>query len=166
MADNGFTSSFNPELFLDAQVSEPNAKRPPLPVENPEALDGTYLGIIKGIKPQSGIMEKGERAGQPWLSMMIPVHVEVPKRLQDELKLPAVVVLTDACFIDLTPTGAMDNSVGKNRRQRQYREALNFNNPGDVWTWRKPEGQPIRVKITHEIYNGEIQDRIGNILKV
>ena len=166
MADNGFTSSFNPELFLDAQVSEPNSKRPPVPIENSESPDGTYLGIIKGIKPNSGIIEKGDRTGQPWLSMVVPIHLEIPQKLQETLKLPAVVILSDSCFIDLTPTGAMDNGVGKNRRQRQYREALNMNNPGDTWTWRKAEGQPIRVKIIHEMYNGEVQDRIGNLFKV
>ena len=166
MSEQFSQSPFDPNLFLDAQTAEPNVKRPPLPPENPETSDGTYLGVIRGVKATSGIMEKGDRAGQPWLSMVVPIHIEVPPKLQDAMKLPGTVILSDSCFIDLTPANTIDNGVGKNRRQRQYRDALNMNNPGDVWSWRKAEGQPVRIKITHEIYNGEVQDRVGLLFKV
>ena len=164
MSDNGFTSNFSPEAFLDAQSTEPNKKRPPLPTENPDSADGSYVGIIKGLVIKHGTIEKGERTGEPWIQVLVPIHIEVPARLQEAIGTPTV-VLSDGVFLDLTPQRTIDNSVGRNRRQRQYREALNMNNPGDSWSWRKAEGQPIRVKVSHEIYNGEVVERIGGLLR-
>jgi len=159
-------SGFDPKLFLDAQVSETNERRPPLPAENPFSPDGTYISIMKEPITDTGIIEKdGPRKGEPWLSMAVQHQIEVPQQLQDSMKLQPVVVITDRVFIDLTPQKTIDNAPGRNRRQRLYREALDLNKSGDVWNWRKVTGQAVKVKIEHEMYNGEPQDRISTILR-
>lgn len=165
---NAPQSQFDPNLFLDAQTSEVNVKRPPLPTENPASADGCYTALIGPIKTDSGTIGKGERIGQPWLSMLVPLQIEVPQQVQDQLGIKlekGTITLTDRVMIDLTPQNTIDNSVGRNRRQRQYRDALDMNKPGDVWSWRKAEGQVIKVKIVHEMYEGDIQERIGAILR-
>lgn len=161
-------SNFDPNLFLDAQQDTPNVKRPPLPVANPARPDGCYIGIIGEVKMDSGTIGKGDRIGQPWLSAILPIAVEVPQQVQDSMGLKlekGTITLTDRAMIDLTPQNTIDNSVGRNRRQRQYRDALDLNKPGDVWSWRKAQGQAVLIKLEHELYNGEIQERIGSILK-
>ena len=161
-------SQFDPNLFLDAQVSEVNVKRPPLPSENPASADGTYIAVIGEVKMDSGSISKGERVGQPWLSAIVPLQLEVPQQVQDQLGLKldkGTITLTDRAMIDLTPQNTIDNSPGRNRRQRQYRDALDLNKPGDVWSWRKASGQVVKVKVEHELYNNEIQERIGAILR-
>lgn len=162
-------SGFDPNLFLDAQVAEVNIKRPPLPVHNPAAEDGLYTALIGEVKMDSGVVSKeGERKGSVWLSAIIPLQIEVPQQVQDQLGLKldkGTITLTDRAMIDLTPQNTIDNSPGRNRRQRQYRDALDLNKPGDVWSWRKATGQVVKVKIDHEMYLGEIQERIGTILK-
>jgi hypothetical protein len=161
-------SQFDPSLYLDAQVDTPNVKRPPLPKENPATNDHYYIGVIGEIKMSSGTISKGEKMGQPWLAASVPITIEVPQQVQDALNLKldkGTIVLTDFVMIDLTPHGTIDNSVGRNRRQRQYREALDLNKPGDVWSWRKASGQVIKVGIDHEMYNGEVQDKIGAVLR-
>lgn len=163
MSEQFSSSAFDPSVFLDASTTEANEKRQLLPIENPDHPSGTYVGVIKGIKIQHGIIEKGDRAGQPWVSVLVPIQIEVPQSLQDSLKLPKVLTLTDSAFLDLTPQKTVDNAPGRNRRQRQYRDALRMNSPGDTWSWRKAEGQALRVKIQHEIYEGEAHDRIGNL---
>ncbi len=161
-------SGFNPELFLDATQDQPNVKRPPLPVVNPARPDGYFVAVVGEIKPDAGTISKGERMGQPWLSMLVPLQIEVPQQVQDQLGLKlekGTITLTDRVMLDLTPQGTIDNSVGRNRRQRQYREALDLNKPGDVFSWRKVSGQVLLVKIEHEIYNNEVQERIGAVAK-
>ena len=161
-------SAFDPQLFLDAQVSEVNVKRPPLPVSNPASPDGCYTAIIGEVKMESGTIGKGERTGSPWLSAIIPLTIEVPTQVQEQLGVKldkGTIILTDRAFIDLTAQNTIDNSPGKNRRQRQYRDALDLNKPGDIWSWRKAQGQAVKVKVEHELYEGEIQERIGVVMK-
>ena len=158
-------SSFDPKLFLQAQVTEINEKRPPLPMENPFSPDGTYTSLMGEPTTDTGMIEKGDRAGQMWLSISVPHKIEVPQQMQDTLKIQPVVVITDRVFIDLTPQKTIDNAPGRNRRQRLYREALDLNKSGDVWAWYKVAGQAIKVKVEHEMYLGEPQDRIGLLLR-
>lgn len=154
-------SAFDPESFLHAQVTEVNEKRPPLPEENPAETSGTYLAVIGDVTSKSG-----DKDGKPWVSMIVPLKIDVPQQLQDSLKLPPQLTLTDRAFIDLTADGkGIDNSPGKNRAQKAYREALDLNKPGDVFSWSKLSGQVIRVKIKHELYNDTIQERIAAVMK-
>ena len=157
------TSVFDPNSFLDAQVTEVNEKRPPLPAENPEAADGLYMAVIGEIKADSGTIGKGEKIGQPWVSMVIPLKIQVPPSVQ-ALGLGEELTITDRAFLDLTPQGGLDNSKGKNRAQRMYREATDTNKAGESFAWRMLTGKLIKVKITHELYEGNIQEKIGAIL--
>ena len=156
------TSSFDPNVFLDAQVTEPNEKRPPLPADNPAAEDGLYLAMIGEIKTATGTIEKGERAGQPWVSMLVPLRIQVPSEVQ-ALGINPELTLTDRVFLDLTPQGALDNSKGKNRQQRVYREACDLNKPGEPFAWRMLQGRTVKVKLSHELYDGAIQERVSGI---
>lgn len=156
------TSAFDPNVFLDAQTTEVNEKRPPLPAENPATEDGLYLAVIGEIKTASGQIEKGERAGQPWVSMLVPLRIQVPSEVQ-ALGISPELTLTDRVFLDLTPQGALDNSKGKNRQQRVYREACDMNKPGEPFAWRMLQGRTVKVKLTHELYDGNIQERIAGV---
>jgi hypothetical protein len=156
-------SQFDPNVFLDAQVTEVNEKRPPLPTENPEDPNGLYVAVIGEIKTDSGTIGKGDRIGQPWISMVIPLRIQVPAAVQG-LGLPPELTLTDRAFLDLTPQGGLDNSKGKNRQQRAYRDATGMNVPGVPFAWRMLQGRTVKVKVTHELYEGNIQERPAQIL--
>jgi len=157
------SSAFDPSVFLDAQVNEVNEKRPPLPVENPDDENGLYLAVIGEIKADSGIVGKGDNAGKPWVSMVIPLRIQVPAVIQ-ALGLPPELTLTDRAFLDLTPQGGLDNSKGKNRRQKDYRDATGTNVAGVPFAWRQLQGKVIKVKINHELYQDQIQERPGLVL--
>lgn len=157
------SSAFDPSVFLDAQVNEVNEKRPPLPVENPDDENGLYLAVIGEIKADSGIVGKGDNAGKPWVSMVIPLRIQVPAVIQ-ALGLPPELTLTDRAFLDLTPQGGLDNSKGKNRRQKDYRDATGTNVAGVPFAWRQLQGKVIKVKVNHELYQDQIQERPGLVL--
>ena len=157
------TSQFNPETFLDAQVNEANEKRPPLPTENPDNANGLYMAVIGEIKTDSGTIGKGDRQGQPWISMLIPLRIQVPPAVQG-LGLPPELTITDRAFLDLNASGGLDNSKGKNRRQKDYRDATGTNVAGVPWSWRQLQGKMVAVKINHELYQDQIQERVGAVL--
>lgn len=156
-------SAFDPAMFLDAQVNEANEKRPPIPTENPDDESGCYLAVIGEIKTDTGTIGKGDRVGQPWVSMLIPLRLQIPSSVQG-LGIPPELTITDRAFLDLTPQGGLDNSKGKNRRQKDYRDATGTNVAGVPWAWRQLQGKMVKVKISHELYNDQIQERVGVIL--
>jgi len=157
------TSVFDPSVFLDAQINEANEKRPPLPTENPDDASGLYLAVICEIKTDSGTVSKGDNAGKPWISMLIPLRIQVPPAVQG-LGIPPYLTLTDRAFLDLNAHGGLDNTKGKNRRQKDYRDATGTNVAGVPWSWRQLQGKTVKVKINHELYNDAIQERVGAVL--
>lgn len=163
-------SQFDPNAFLDAQQTEVNERRALLPTENPASPDGWYVAQIGEVETASGTIGKGERIGQPWLAMVIPLKIDVPQELRDALKLPPTITITDRAFIDLMPDGTgIDNSPGKNSRQKEYREALGLNEPGKSFSWRQLSGQMVKVKINHGMYQDmprEELPKFGAIFKV
>ena len=163
MSDEQQGSVFDPNVFLDAQVDEINEKRATIPVDNPDAEDGLYTAVIGEIKTDSGIIGKGDRIGETWISMIIPLKLQLGPKVQ-ALELPAEFQLTDRAFLDLTPQNSLDNSKGKNRQQRMYREATGLNVPGEPFAWRMLQGRVVKVKLAHELYEGSIVEKISQIL--
>ena len=154
-------SAFSPEAFLDTEFDETNEKRPPLPEDSGADGNGLYTSMIESIESKGG-----EKNGKVWLQVLVVHAIEVPQPLRDALKLPPTVKITDRVFIDLNEQGNVDNSPGRNNRQRMYREALGMNKKGEPFGWRRVVGRPVKVKIKHDLYQGNVQDNIANIFPV
>jgi hypothetical protein len=157
-------SAFDPNQFLEATTTEVNERRNPLPTENPATPDGLYTAVIGEIKTDSGVIGKGEKLGQPWVSMLIPLKIEVPAEVQQAFKLDSTFTLTDRAFLDLTPQGQEDNGPGKSRQKKAYRDATGLNVVGEPFAWRMLSGRVVKVKVVHEMYNGVPQERVSAIL--
>lgn len=155
------TSAFSPDTFLDTEFDEPNEKRPPLPEDSGADGNGLYVSMIGDVESKTG-----EKNGKPWLQVLVTHNIDVPQQLRDALKLPPTVKLTDRVFIDLNEQGNVDNSPGRNTRQRMYREALGMNKKGEPFGWRKVSGRTVKVKIKHDMYNHNVQDNINAIFPV
>lgn len=159
-------SLFDASTFLDASIEEALVKRPLLPAGQ------DYIGIIgPDLKAR-----KWTKKDDPSITgMAIDLKIEVdPNSLtpaqKDAIKgYDGKLVFSDGIMIDMTPQGAIDTSVGKNSRLRQYREALNLNNPGQSFNFRQLIGQPIRFKMRYDTnpdFNaGEPQEKVGAVAK-
>lgn len=157
-------SAFNPDQFLDAQISTPTERRKPLPIENPDDPNGLYQAVIVEVKMRN--WQSSKDPAKSGVAADIVLDIQVPFRLQESEKLPQTVRLTNGIFLDLTEDGkGLDNAPGKNRGLRIYREALDLNKPGDNFSFRKMFGQPIKVKIAHETYEGDLLDKVGGVFK-
>jgi hypothetical protein len=149
-------SVFNPEAYLNATFTEPTKKAPPLAPQD-------YTGVLGQVTVKNGEKEK-DGITRKWVAYEIPITIQVPADQQPAL--PATVTRRWSIFLDLNDNGAIDTSVGKNRGLRQLREAVNKNNPGDIFSpGRDVEGKVVTVRIKAEIYQGEPSDQIDSVAR-
>lgn len=150
-------SMFDPNTFLDATLDTPTEKRPPLPV-------GDYTAIVGEVKARAWQGKKDpSKSGIAW---DIPLALEIPAEVQQDLGLnQSNLTITDSIMLDLTDGGTLDNTPGKNRRLRMYREAVDMNKAGDVFSARKMQGCVVKVKLSHEMYEDSIIERVGGVVK-
>lgn len=151
-------SQFDPAMFLEATLTEPTVRRDPLPA-------GEYHATIGQVTARAWTSKKDStKSGIAW---DIPLEVEVPEDVKLALGLDKdTLTFKDSIMLDLTPNGMLDNGPGKNRRMRIYREAVDMNKPGDSFSAARMFGQPILVKIAHEIYEGNTVEKIAGVAKV
>jgi hypothetical protein len=148
-------SVFNPESYLDASMSKPLEARPKLKTSDEVGLYDAVVGEVKAAT--------WEKDGKSGLRFIVPVEIQTPQAQQAD-GVPAKITLTDSVFADLTESGMLDESKGKNNRLRMYREATDLNKPGDTFNVRMLQGRPIKVKLKHEVYNNAPQERIDSVL--
>jgi len=149
-------SSFDPALFLDVTMDAPTEKRDPLPI-------GDYTAVIGEVTSRA--WQGKADPTKSGIALDVPLTIDVPAEIQASLGLGSTLNLKDSIMLDLTDSGMIDNSKGKNRQLRNYREALDMNKPGDVFSPRKMQGQVITVKVTHEIYQDAPVERISGVTK-
>lgn len=151
------TSAFDPNSFLDATLEEPSERRSPLPV-------GDYVATIEEVTARTWQGKKDPtKSGIAW---DVQLAVEVPADVQTLLGLTkSTLTLKDSIMLDLTPNNTIDNAPGKNPRLRNYREALDMNKPGDVFSARKMIGRLITVKVAHDLYEGMPIEKISGVAR-
>lgn len=151
-------SVFDPASYLDATISEPTVRRPPLPAQR------DFIGTIKDVKARA------------WQGKADPSKSGIAWDVQIEIDLSAYpdvlssvgqdkVLLTDGIMLDLTEGGLIDQAKGKNNKLRKYRDALDMNKPGDNFSGRVMIGRLIRVKIKNETYEGDILDKVESVAR-
>lgn len=159
------SSQFDPQRFLEATLDTPTEKRPPLPVECPGTNDGFYTAVIGEVKARTWDSKKPDAKVKAGIAWDVPLELQIPQQLQDLLKYSPTFTLTDGFIVDLNEQGMIDNSPGRNRRLRNYREACDLNKVGDVFSAKKMQGKVVKVKLSHEMYQGAAFERVDNVLK-
>ena len=149
-------SQFDPNAFLHAEVNEVSKKRNPLPVGEYSAI----LGEGK-IVPWTG---KKDPTKSGW-RYDTPVTIEIPAEVQGASALAATVTQTYSIMLDVSSSGGLDMAPGKNGSLRRFREALDMNREGSPFSFAATFGRAVKVQITHELYEGEVQDRIAGLAK-
>lgn len=164
------TSSFDPVNFLDATTNEASISRPPLPAGR------DFIAVLGEPKSTRWQSKDGSKSGFKFTIAhefdvtAMPPEVQALFAGKDGSPGVTKITLTDDVMLDIIDAGngqfTLDLSPGKNARLRQYREALNMNNPGENFNIRMLQGRSIRSKIKHEPYEGNIYDKIASVAKV
>lgn len=154
---------FDPNSFLSQETTTQSEKRPPVPAQD-------YTAAIKELKADRWQSKDkidevtGELKSGPLF--IITLDVDLPEAVRDACKIKTL-LLTDRVMLDVVPGGgALDYSVGKNNRLRLYRESTGLNVAGESFSPGMLVGKLIKVRITHEVYNGVIQEKIGAIAEL
>jgi hypothetical protein len=161
---NDSLSSFDPSSFLDATTTEQSVRRPPLP-------PGDYTAVTGELKARQWTSKKQDAKIKAGIAFDVPLTLEVPLHIQEELKLPqTTVTMNDSIMVETTPQGGIDYGVGKNPSLRRWREATDLNTPGQPFNPRMLGGKVVKVKIGHRIAEegpsaGEIFDEIQGVAK-
>lgn len=153
---------FDPAAFLDQTTEQASERRNPLP-----AVD--YNATIKDVvsKTWESKDKVDEATGQlkSGLKLEIQLDLDIPQDIKDAIGVTKM-TLTDGILVDLNESKtAIDYSKGKNNRLRLYREATGMNQAGQPFSPRALIGRMVRVRVTHEEYQGAIQERVGAISK-
>lgn len=152
------TSLFSPESFLDAQITEASVKRPPL------TAGKDLIGIITAITARA--WQGKEDPSKSGIAFDVKIEFDLSNDPVEFARVGvAKVIIQDSIMLNLTDAGGIDLAPGKNGRLRQYREALNMNTAGEPFNPRNMVGRPIRAKIKHDPYQGEIFDKIDSVAK-
>ena len=150
------TSAFDPQILLSATTEEVLERRAPLPI-------GDYTATIGEITARAWSSRDGTKSG---MALDVPLIIEVPAEVQADLGLNPTLTFKDSIMLDLTETGGIDYSKGKNGRLRLYRDALDMNKKGEAFAPMLMTGRYIKVKIGHEDYEGWPRERVGSVSQV
>lgn len=150
------TSAFDPQILLQATTEVASERRAPLPVNE-------YTATVGEITVRQWSSKDGSKSGH---ALDVPVILEVPAELQAEHGLPPTLTVKDSIMLDLTETGGIDYGKGKNGRLRMYREALDMNKAGEPFSPGMMQGRYLKVRIKHEEYEGNIQERVAGMAQL
>lgn len=145
--------AFDAEQFLNITIDSPFTDRIPLPV-------GEYTAMIGTIKPRVWT-KTGPDGTKSGVVLDIPLVVDVPAEAQQSCGFGQTTQITDSAMIDLAEGGMGFNfGPGKNRVLKDYREATDLNRPGEKFGLTMLQGKVIRIKITHDVYEGKPREKI------
>ena len=146
--------SFDPNTFLNTSYTDTNdTKVIPVPAGEYQALAETV-----DIKPWAS--RDGSSSG---------VKLEIVWDILDDnvkaLLGRDTVKVTQQQMLDLTETGGLDFSKGKNIGLGRIREALDMNTPGQSFSFGAIQGRLAKVAVSHRISGEDVYAEIKKIAK-
>lgn len=152
------TSAFNPDLFLDMEMTAPLERRPPLPI-------GDYTATIGDVTARQ--WQSKTDVTKSGIAYDVPLILEVPAEIQVALGLhAATLTVRDSIMLDLTDAGTIDQAPGRNRALRAYREATDTNKAGEVFRTRDLVGKLVKVKVSHRLWNNEPVEQVDGVVRL
>ncbi len=146
------TQVFDPNMFLEITVDSPFEDRIPLPI-------GEYTAMVGQITARSWQSKDGTKSGVAW---DIPLVVDVPPEVQQQCNCGPTLKIVDSAMLDINESGqGFDMGPGRNRILKDYREATDTNRPGDKFGAKVLQGKVIKVKITHDLWEGRVREKIA-----
>lgn len=147
---------FNPEQFLDMQVTESNdTKAIPVPV-------GEYTAVIGEVKCRQWQSKKDPSQSGLTLNITWDVDDQAVKELLGRDK----VTVRQGIMLDLTDSGGLDMGKGRNIGLGRLREATNLNTPGQPFAFSMLSGRVAKVNVSHRIDGDNIYAEVKGVAKL
>ena len=159
-------SMFDPNAFLDLEITEAFERRPALPVRDYPTLIQEVTArqwTSKDKYNDNGTLKSG-------VAYDLTLVVQVPLDIKEQIGLKTdTLTIKDSVMVDLNANGGLDTSPGANRQLRNYREALDMNKPGVSFRAREMAGRMVLLRIKHEEYpvgSGNLQEKPASVAKI
>lgn len=131
-------SQFDPSTLLNASYEESlDSRYTPVP-------EGEFNAVVSKVE----IREVSTKNGP---GMVLDVTWKIDDDGVREATSLAEPSVRQGIFLDLTSSGGLDFSKGKNIRLGALREALGQNEPGKPWTFNSLVGQVAKVQVKHRV---------------
>jgi hypothetical protein len=154
---------FDPQAFLDLPVEEAFERRPPLPVKDYPA----QIQDVTARQWQSKDKYNNDGSPKAGIAYDVALQIQIPLDVKEMLGLKTETLqIKDSIMLDLNDQGGLATEPGANRQLRQYREALDMNKPGQAFRARDMIGRMVLLRIKHEEYQGNIQERPAGVTKL
>lgn len=146
---------FDADVFMQTAVTGASSTR----VEQPDP--GEYTAQVDKLDFDSFQGKKGPTKTYNKLSVTWDITDESVKATLGRDK----VTVRQDMFLDLTESGSLDMGKGKNVSLGRLREAVGQNDPSRPWSPTMLQGAMARVKVEHEVVNGEAYARVTGVVK-
>lgn len=154
---------FDASQFLDSTTTEAGEKRDNLPTGQPwnAEIGEVAARAVQGKKD----------ATQTYLFFDFPMTINLKDEYPDVAAKIGIDKLTlkYGCSVDLTESGAMDWSKGKNSGLRILREATGTNVAGQPWSARMLTGHRVQILLKLREYpegSGNLLEDVKSVAKV
>ena len=149
--------TFDPTTFLDATMTDANSTAlVPCP-------EGEYQAIVidePKIRQFSGTKDPSKQ----YVALDLEWVIEDPRVTDITQRKPTKV--RQSIMLDFTESGALDMGKGRNVALGRLREAVNMNQPGQAFSFRKLQGAMAKVKVTHSVADDTIYDEIRSVARL
>lgn len=144
--------TFDPTTFLNQSFDEAlDTKVTPCPV-------GEYLGLAEKVEVKPWASRDGSSSG---------LKLEIVWDIQDDNAKAVTgrdtVRVRQQQMLDLTETGQLDLSKGKNVGLGRIREALGMNVAGQPFAFSMIQGRMAKVKVSHRAAGEDLYDEVKAI---
>lgn len=134
---------FDPATFMQTVYTEVNDTMVvPCPA-------GDWQAQIVELKPKTGTISKGERAGETWAGVDVVWEIGDDRVTSITGRKPTKV--RQNVFLDLNASGSIDFSRGKNISLGRLREACDLNRPGQPFNFSQLIGKLAVVEVSHRV---------------
>jgi hypothetical protein len=142
--------------YMNATHQGENAtKMTPIPV-------GEYKSVITDVVLES--LPGKKDVTKTYLKCNV-THQLDDAGLREQLKREKV-TMTQDFLIDLTASGDIDFGADRNIKLGRLREACGLNDPQTPWSFPMFKGRVVKVKVGHEMYEGEPRSKVFNTTKL
>jgi hypothetical protein len=119
------------------------------------------VGKITEKSFASGEIKKGQRQGEPWFSVSIPLEITHPDVTEVTGFNPTVVYLS--IMLDITPSGQLSREKGKNIKLGQFLAACGLDKSGS-FSFQELTGYEVQANVEHELYKDRLQARVSGVI--
>lgn len=142
--------TFDPNEYLGATFTDPtDTKRTPCPA-------GEYVAVAG--KPNVRTWETEKNGGSAGVAYSIPWEID-DEAARQAVGRDKVIVFQDFMFSFYPGTADIDKERAKSDiRFGKFRDAIGLNDT--EFSWLMVEGRMAKVKVEHEMYKGDVKDKI------